>query len=342
MAYKKVIDISTHNRKARKNPIDFETLKNKEGIYGVIIRCGYGHSVQDEWFTENINGAIKAGLHVGIYWFAYCYNETLAEKEADACLKIIEPYRNYIDLGVWYDFEYASWDYADRNYMMNNALMNAMAVIWCDKVIAAGYNKVGIYYNADWRRAHWYENTLSKYLRWYNYMQSEPDVKGIHIWQYSTTASLEGMLPSKCDVNYIVDDSWITAKPHAKISADGKWGKQTTFLLQEILGTTVDGVISGQAKRLRKYFPSCYDSSWEFKDTPTGSRCIIQLQYLLSKAGYYVGLVDGIAGVLTIIAIQRMLYSLGYLKSEDDVDGILGPLTVTAFQNWLNEGGVVR
>lgn len=205
MAYKKIVDISEHDASTSK-PIDFKKVK-ESGVYGVIIRCGYGTNHTDSEFHKSIKGAIAAGLHIGIYWFAYSYSVTGAKTEAKNCLEIIKPYKKNIDLGVWYDFEYDSWDYANRFTDMSNWLLNEMTKVWCDTVKEAGY-KVGVYFNSDYYEHKYDKNLLNQYLKWYAYYNPTCDIK-CHVWQYSSSAEIPGIPESREDVNWLVDGSFM-------------------------------------------------------------------------------------------------------------------------------------
>ena len=81
--YPKVVDISTFDK-----TVDFTKVK-KAGYVGVIIRAGYGQTNVDDYFYEHIEGAIKADLPVGIYWFSYAYSSGMAKKEAKKCTELI-------------------------------------------------------------------------------------------------------------------------------------------------------------------------------------------------------------------------------------------------------------
>ena len=67
--------------------IDWEEVK-EAGIEFVMIRLGfrgYGESgklVEDEYFKENIEGALKEGLDVGVYFFSQAINKEETIEEA--------------------------------------------------------------------------------------------------------------------------------------------------------------------------------------------------------------------------------------------------------------------
>lgn len=115
-----------------------------------------------------------------------------------------------------------------------------------------------------------------------------------------------------------------TPKPSNKISVDGEWGKATTRAAQRVFCTTIDGIVSRQIAKYKKYMPACLSSSWEFKASGYhgGSELIKAIQKWLGVSA------DGLCGQGTIKALQR--------KLGCTADGIMGKNTVSAFQKYLN------
>ena len=119
-----------------------------------------------------------------------------------------------------------------------------------------------------------------------------------------------------------------TSSKASKLAVDGLLGTASVKAMQKWLGTTVDGVISGQAEGNKKYMPARNNSAWQFashankSEKPTGSQAIKALQKKLGVT------VDGIMGQVTIKALQK------YLKVK--VDGYLGTDTAKALQRYLN------
>lgn len=107
-----------------------------------------------------------------------------------------------------------------------------------------------------------------------------------------------------------------------QIAVDGSWGPQTTRALQRVLGTPVDGVISGQyPNAVTRAIPACDFS------TRGGSTVIRALQRRLGVTA------DGYIGPETVSALQR------YLGTP--VDGVVSrprSLMVEALQRRLNTG----
>lgn len=117
-----------------------------------------------------------------------------------------------------------------------------------------------------------------------------------------------------------------TSKPSKsnKIDVDGEWGKATTRAAQRVFCTTIDGIVSRQIAKYKKYMPACLSSSWEFKSSGYhgGSELIKAIQKWLGVSA------DGLCGPGTIKALQR--------KLGCTADGIMGKNTVSAFQKYLN------
>ena len=98
------IDVSKWNQE-----IDWEAVKNA-GVEFAIIRCGYrgastGALVIDPRYKENIEGAIEAGIPVGVYFFTQALDEVEAVEEASMVIRLIEEYD--VDYPVFLDSESA-------------------------------------------------------------------------------------------------------------------------------------------------------------------------------------------------------------------------------------------
>lgn len=181
----KMIDVSEFQGK-----IDYNKAK-KDGIEGVIIRAGYGKGNVDGYFTRNITGAIKAKLHVGIYWFSYAYSEEMAKREARFCNDIIEPYRNEIDLPVFFDWEYDSMNYAKKNGVSpDRALVTAMTHAFCKEIEELRWTG-GYYTNWDYAKNYYDMDALKDYKLWF--ADYEDEYKDCYIQQTSSTGEVKGI-----------------------------------------------------------------------------------------------------------------------------------------------------
>lgn len=106
-----------------------------------------------------------------------------------------------------------------------------------------------------------------------------------------------------------------------KLVEDGIWGKETTKKAQEVFGTPVDGVISGQLKSCAKYFPGIVSVSYG----RGGSALVraMQFEFCITEDGYI--------GKQFVLALQ---HKMGTVE-----DGVLSKPSscIKAFQHWLNQ-----
>lgn len=196
MATIKGIDVSKHN-----GTIDWTKVKN-DGIKFVIIRGGYGNSYVDPQFKSNIEGAIKNGIEVGVYWFSYATNTTKAKEEAKKCLEVIKPYKDKITYPVFFDFEYDSVNYAKKQGInISKTAASNMAKVFLKEIKSAGYIP-GMYTNLDFSNRYFTSEVLSAYDVWIAQYSSKCLYKGKHtMWQYSEKGKVAG-ISGNVDMNY--------------------------------------------------------------------------------------------------------------------------------------------
>ena len=187
------IDVSYHQ-----GVIDWAKVK-AAGVNFAILRGGYGVGNVDTQFVNNITGAIAAGIkNIGVYWFSYAYNAMRARAEVNLCLRTIEPYREYINLPVWFDFEGASYTYVQetQGVSLTAAQIQTIARAWCNAVVSGGYT-TGIYSNkADGEK--WFKLSSGKYLWhdlncefWYARYGANDETSLFIVPDYETTALQE-------------------------------------------------------------------------------------------------------------------------------------------------------
>lgn len=112
----------------------------------------------------------------------------------------------------------------------------------------------------------------------------------------------------------------------SKLNVDGIGGPATIKAWQAALGTTQDGVISGQFYSEWKYFPAIQSVTWE----RTGSQLVKAVQ---KKVGVEA---DGYWGPVTSKAIQKFLIENGFSVGVEGADGYFGNSSVKGLQNSLN------
>lgn len=135
-------------------------------------------------------------------------------------------------------------------------------------------------------------------------------------------------LVNKQQIQQTIQQTAMTTK--LAVEEDGMWGSSTTTELQKQLGTTVDGVISGQYKSNKKYVESA-TSGWEWNNG-SGSQAIKRLQELVGTGA------DGWFGHETATAIQRWLVNHGYPVGNAGIDGYFGSDSAKGLQIAINDG----
>lgn len=118
-----------------------------------------------------------------------------------------------------------------------------------------------------------------------------------------------------------------------QVEEDGYWGKQTTFALQQYIGTTPDGIVSHQHIQCKQ--PG-FTTGWEYDASYLGSELIRAIQTWLREYDYYNAHIDGLCGSQTIKGLQRMCGT--------EVDGEISAPSdcVREIQHRLNEGTLFR
>jgi len=182
----------------------------KKSLGFVILRAGYGLNTVDKTFKSKIEGAIAAGLNVGIYWFSYALTPQNAKAEAQFCKKTIAPYKKHINLPVYFDYEYDSMDYAHKN----GVYPTRQSVTDMCKAFCAEIEKeypAGVYSNLDYYNRWIDKSQLTQYSHWYANWGIKKCPAGYDIWQYSSDGSVPG-ISGRVDMNELINES-INGKP---------------------------------------------------------------------------------------------------------------------------------
>lgn len=188
--------------------IDWSKVK-ADGITFAIIRVGYrgygssGQLVEDYKFEENIEGAINAGLEVGVYFYTQAITATEAKEEADFVLNRIKSYD--LDMPVYFDIE--SVDYAtgrlDSAGLTKTQKTN-LCKAFCQRIEDNGYD-AGVYANKYWLTSMIDGEGLSEdYDIWLAHYTTATDYSGTYnTWQFTGSGSISGISTAvDIDVDY--------------------------------------------------------------------------------------------------------------------------------------------
>ncbi|MBQ3322922.1 MAG: hypothetical protein IJH05_08785 [Firmicutes bacterium] len=179
------------------------------GVTHAIIRCGYstlkgGAHNTDSTFANNINGAYKAGIKVGVYYYSTAVTAAEAKSEAQYTASILASYKSKISLPVAFDYETGG--------RLTSSVMKkvgtASCIAFCDTIKASGYTPM-VYANY---------NTLSNFIDYrtlqgkYKIWLANYTTNGVatsyagdfYMWQYSSSGKVNG-LSGNIDINYVFE-----------------------------------------------------------------------------------------------------------------------------------------
>ena len=193
------IDVSNHQ-----GDINWKAVAS-DGAEFAIIRLGYrGYTLGtlnlDTRFVQNIEGALAAGLKVGVYFFSQAISVNEAIEEAHFVLNALEPYRDQITFPVVYDWEDIGVSHA-RTYKLATEILNACALAFCGEIEAAGYEPM-IYFYPNLAKKFYDLDVIDQYPFWYCYYNAiYPDLeRPFRMWQYTSSGSIAG-IKGKVDWN---------------------------------------------------------------------------------------------------------------------------------------------
>jgi len=198
------IDVSSFQK-----DIDWEKVKNS-GIDFVFIRAGYRGTTEgglfiDPNFNVNYEGAKKAGLKIGIYFFSQSINEAEAAEEADYVVSLIDG--KEIDLPIVFDWEYVS-DTA-RTANITKEVMSNCADAFYSRIRQHGYDCM-IYFNLYTSYMIYDMNDFGDKLIWLAQFAEKPTYYyHYEIWQYSCTGRIDG-IETDVDLNIALDSDIVS------------------------------------------------------------------------------------------------------------------------------------
>ena len=189
------IDVSTHQKK-----IDWEQVK-AAGVKFAMLRVGHrgtdiGGIYEDELVRQHYEGASKAGLKLGYYFFSQAITPEEAEEEARFVLDIIENWQ--VDMPVVFDWEPMGKD--ARTAGMSPRTLTDCAKAFCDTIAQAGLEPM-VYFNAIQSRRELYLQELADYKFWLAmYSDSMTYEHKVDMWQYTQSGKIPG-IEGDVDIN---------------------------------------------------------------------------------------------------------------------------------------------
>lgn len=173
--------------------IDWKAVKD-DGIDFVMIRLGFrgsetGKLVLDSRFKENLKGAKRVGLDVGVYFFSQAVTPKEAIEEARYVMKHIR------GKGVHYPvaFDMEPIDGTERAAKLKKEEKTAIADAFCQVIDRNGHTPI-IYGNPKWMRKHIDLSYLSDYDKWLAHYDEKTSYKSdFSMWQYTDSGTVDGI-----------------------------------------------------------------------------------------------------------------------------------------------------
>lgn len=187
------IDVSEHQ-----GEIDWDAVA-ADGVDFAIIRAGYrgyseGGLFVDDWFFENMDGAIENGVDIGVYFFSQATTVEEAVEEADFLVEeMLSLYTHEtFALPIFYDWESITTDEA-RTDGLGGEVITECALAFCARLAEKGYSP-GVY---AYRNLGYYSYELPRMTHltwWVAALNDYPDFYYAHdFWQHSITGAVDGI-----------------------------------------------------------------------------------------------------------------------------------------------------
>lgn len=176
-------------------------------VSAAVIRLGYrgygfaGTLTTDPKWTENIEGAIAAGLPVGAYWCSQALSDAEALEEARYCISKLQGYK--LTYPILLDSETMGPNASGRADKIGKARRTQYGLTWARAMRDAGYI-VGLYCSESWYTAEidgakfdaeGFDIWLAKYS------QYAPKYR-CDAWQFTSTARMDG-ISANVDQNHV-------------------------------------------------------------------------------------------------------------------------------------------
>lgn len=180
-----------------------------DGVEFAFIRVGNrgygtGKLVEDDKFEKNVEGALAAGIHTGVYIYSQAISEEEIREEAQFVLEKLKGYD--IDGPVVFDVEKT----ADSSGRMNQISLEArtnLTLLFCQTIEQAGYKPM-IYHNIEMGALMIDVETLEQYDKWLAYYNDDMYYPYAYsIWQYTDKGQVNG-IKGNVDMNISFGAFW--------------------------------------------------------------------------------------------------------------------------------------
>ena len=186
----KGIDVSKHQ-----GNIDW-TKVAADGVEFAFIRVGLrgygteGKLVEDEYFEQNVKGALQAGIKVGVYFYSQAITDEELLEEANLVLEKVKPYN--IELPIVFDVEKVSGGKGRANALRVEE-RTRLTALFCQTIQDAGYKPM-IYHNMEMATLMLDLGQLEQYDKWFAYYNDDLYYPYAYkVWQYTEKGAVDGI-----------------------------------------------------------------------------------------------------------------------------------------------------
>lgn len=201
------VDVSAYqNRASETKTIDWQAARD-DGVEFAMVRIGFrgtstGAINADEYYAQNIDGAMAAGIETGVYFFAQAITVEEAIEEADFVIELLRDHE--INGPVAYDWEMHNSTY--RVYGTTPEMATACAIAFCKRIQEVGYTPM-IYAGTYVSYIKYDQGAIAPYLSWYPEYKSASSEKlyptiryQMDYWQFTSSCTVAG-ISGRVDAN---------------------------------------------------------------------------------------------------------------------------------------------
>lgn len=157
-----------------------------------IVRAGHGKNNIDPKAHFNCLRCNQRNIPVGLYWFSYAMSPDMAKKEAGYAVAFAK--QHVIKLPIWFDFEYDSVSYANKNCVhIATSDFHAITKAFCNEVERLGYY-TGFYVNNDFYTRYNCKSLKDRYDMWLADYSKPRDTKIANMRQYTSSGECPGIM----------------------------------------------------------------------------------------------------------------------------------------------------
>ncbi len=186
--------------------INWQRVKDS-GIRFAMVRLGYrgygkaGNMVEDEYARRNLEGARKAGLEVGAYFFSQATTIDEVDDEIFFFMQTLGDFE--LTMPIVLDWEYIS-DTA-RTANVDARTLTEMQKHFCKTMVDFGYSPM-VYFNWHLADNTLYLSELEDYPFWLAFYQNRMTYPfRVEMWQYTCTGRVPG-IAGDVDINVYMPD----------------------------------------------------------------------------------------------------------------------------------------